>query len=100
MNRKYNIKEFFKKRWYYIAISMLFLVIVLINIVPNSFAQKYAIRSIYITSENLNYEQKEGGSFHIEKSAEWKSYKDTRTDKKNIRSSIYGEYGYLKQCIV
>ena len=46
-------------------------VLLLVTILPNSFASLTPIKSISFESENLNYEENESGSYKITKSAEW-----------------------------
>ena len=46
-------------------------VLLLVTILPNSFASLTPIKSISFESEKLSYEKNEGGSYKITKSAEW-----------------------------
>ena len=46
-------------------------ILLLVTILPNSFASLTPIKSITIESENLSYEKNESGSYKITKSAEW-----------------------------
>ena len=46
-------------------------ILLLVTILPNSFASLTPIKSITIESEKLNYEENESGSYKITKSAEW-----------------------------
>ncbi len=51
-----------------------FLLITLaIVLIPSSFSLETEVRSVTITSKELSYEQKEPGSWKVEKSAEWTS---------------------------
>ena len=46
-------------------------ILLLVTILPNSFASLTPIKSISFESENLSYEENEPGSYKITKSAEW-----------------------------
>ena len=46
-------------------------ILLLVTILPNSFASLTPVKSITIESEKLNYEENESGSYKITKSAEW-----------------------------
>ena len=46
-------------------------ILLLVTILPNSFASLTPVKSISFESENLNYEESESGSYKITKSAEW-----------------------------
>ena len=46
-------------------------ILLLVTILPNSFASLTPVKSISFESENLNYEENESGSYQITKSAEW-----------------------------
>ena len=46
-------------------------ILLLVTILPNSFASLTPVKSITIDSEKLNYEENESGSYKITKSAEW-----------------------------
>ena len=46
-------------------------ILLLVTILPNSFASLTPIKSITIESENLSYEKNEPGSYKITKSADW-----------------------------
>ena len=46
-------------------------ILLLVTILPNSFASLTPLNSITIESEKLNYEENESGSYKITKSAEW-----------------------------
>ena len=46
-------------------------ILLLVTILPNSFASLIPVKSITIESENLSYEKNESGSYKITKSAEW-----------------------------
>ena len=46
-------------------------ILLLVTILPNSFASLTPIKSITIESENLSYEKNESGSYKITKSADW-----------------------------
>ena len=46
-------------------------ILLLVTILPNSFASLTPIKSISFESENLNYEESVAGSYQITKSAEW-----------------------------
>ena len=46
-------------------------ILLLVTILPNSFASLTPIKSISFESENLNYEESVAGSYKITKSAEW-----------------------------
>ncbi len=54
-------------------IAGFFLIALAIVLIPSSFSLETEIRSVTITSKKLSYEQKEPGSWNIEKSAEWTS---------------------------
>ncbi len=47
------------------------LIAVAIVLIPSSFSLETEVRSVTITSKKLSYEQKDPGSWNIEKSAEW-----------------------------
>ena len=51
-------------------ISGIILLILLVT-VPFAFASLTPVKSVFITSEKLNYQEQEPGSWQIEKSAEW-----------------------------
>ena len=46
-------------------------ILLLVTILPNSFASLTPVKSITIESEKLNYEENKSGSYKITKSAEW-----------------------------
>ena len=46
-------------------------ILLLVTILPNSFASLTPVKSISFESEKLSYEKNEGGSYKITKSAEW-----------------------------
>ena len=46
-------------------------ILLLVTILPNSFASLTPVKSISFESENLNYEESVAGSYQITKSAEW-----------------------------
>ena len=46
-------------------------ILLLVTILPNSFASLTPVKSISFESENLNYEESVAGSYKITKSAEW-----------------------------
>ena len=63
-----NIRK--HKKLALISLSVLS-ILLLVTILPNSFASLTPIKSITIESEKLNYEENELGSYKITKSAEW-----------------------------
>ena len=54
-----------------IIASSVLSILLLVTILPNSFASLIPVKSITIESENLSYEENEPGSYKITKSAEW-----------------------------
>ncbi len=65
-------KKVFKKPQVYMIAGFL-LILLAIILIPSSFSLETEVRSVTITSKELSYEQKEPGSWNIEKSAEWTS---------------------------
>ena len=47
------------------------LILLLVTVLPNSFASLTSVKSITIESENLSYEENKPGSYKITKQAEW-----------------------------
>ena len=71
-----KIKDILKQRWYLFV--GLILVVALVLVLPKAFSHEVAVRSINITSKTTSFENKEGGSFNIKKSAKRTAYKKTR----------------------
>ena len=64
-----KIEDYFKNKNLFLISSVL--VLILILFISFSYASLTPIKTIYITSENLNYEDQEPGAFKITKSSEW-----------------------------
>ena len=75
-----------------IAFGVLFLVVV-ISLMANSFAGEGLNSSIIITSQNTSYENREPGSWQVEKSAKWIS-RNTARITFDVDTISMSEYEY------
>ena len=66
-NKYFNLKN---KVIFFLSFCIL-LILVLVSVLPNSFASLVPVKSISFESEKLSYEKNEAGSYKITKSAEW-----------------------------
>lgn len=64
-----KVEDYFKNKNLFLIASVF--VLVLILFMSFSFANLTPTKTVYITSQNLNYEEEEAGAFKIAKSSEW-----------------------------
>lgn len=79
-------------------VSLVFVgtLLILSGILFNSFSLPETIKSISFTSENVNYEKKEAGSWKVDKSAKWiaKDQVQITFDVDTVSKSQISKYGY------